>query len=620
MQIQQDSREWTSPGDQSVSAIIGATAGEHYSEDFYGSASAGNFLQMVKNLVKHKLPREGQLTPTTSGRPLDHPLLAASPQENKEAPLDYILPSRRQADHLMTTYWKDVHLLYPFLDEIDTRADYDKIWSSASLVSNEKSFLCLLNVIFAISSQLTGPIVPGERDKAAASFYHRCYALLNVLDAPSVRSVQTYLLLGFYFQSTNEPHACWVFVGMSIRTAQSLGLHLPQTTERISDIRSRETLRRVWYGCVLMDRVLSMTYGRPCMIGPQTAIAVPLPHVADERPLVHGQTRQTDDQIGQPSGGFYVTALKLYEILHDVLFNFYRTDVQTQSIDEVYDKCFGSSTASVFEIDRRLTRWEESLPDHLDCNRQSQQDLVEPLRVREAVILRQKQLHIRLLLLRPVLSHFVHADLQSSKRREPDGSNSLTRRTFLQCAIVCVKAAQEAINVICNNKSQQVGEIGHVDFWWYNVLFLYTSATVLIAARLSRDIQAEVSEDSLLDSWRTAIGVLEEYGTFNTSIRLLIGTLNLLFDAVPRQYSRLKTRPQTADANIASLSNENAAENQPPLGHLTNSNESAPSLDLLSTGGIIWDSAQAPQDFFDGFDFNFDPNDLSWLTSVPVNS
>ena len=381
----------TSPGDRSVSAIIGATTDEHCCEGFYGSASAGTFLQRVKKLVEHKLSEDGRPSSLGSGLPRDTESLPVPPRDPQEQYLDYILPSRRSADSLMTTYWRNVHILYPYLDEIRTRTDYEKIWSTAGSVSDEKSFLCLLNVIFAISSQLVGSTGPGERDKVAATFYQRAKTLLNVLDTPCLRSVQTYLLLGLYFQSTNDPHACWIFVGLGIRTAQSLGLHLPETSERVSEGRAREMLRKVWYGCVLMDRVLSMTYGRPCMIGPMTAIAVPLPLAADEEPYLSRYTQRYPEQTSHASvDEFYISALKLYEILHDVLFNLYRTDDRTQPIDDVYDRCFGSSSASIFEIDRRLSRWEESIPDRLKARSQAREDAGESAFHRQAVVLRQQ--------------------------------------------------------------------------------------------------------------------------------------------------------------------------------------------------------------------------------------
>ena len=230
-----------------------------------------------------------------------------------------------------------------------------------------------------------------------------------------------------------------------------------------------------------------------------------------------------------------------------------------------------------------------------------------------------RQLHVRLLLLRPVLSQLINTDCQSTEEHALEGSNSLTHRTFLQCAIVCVKAAQEAIDLICKEKSKHVGEVGNLDAWWYNVLFLYTSATVLIAARLSRAILAEVTEDSILAAWRNAVEVLEEYGTFNTSIRLLIATLNLLFDAVPWQYSRLRKQPAHVEADSAPiLWHQLAVGIQSPARSQMHPATSVPSPGFQAARDFAWDQNLTPTGF--DCDIGFDPNDLSWLTAVPLHS
>ena len=297
----------------------------------------------------------------------------------------------------MAAYWEYVHVLYPYLDRAQMQEGYDNIWRGDGSVSDERSFLCLLNIIFALSSQIVGLTALEERERSATVFYLRARELLDVVETGSVHSVQSFLLLGQYFQSTNEPHSCWVFVGLGIRAAQSLGLHLPETSERVSDVRTRETLRKVWHGCILMDRVLSMTYGRPCMTGPRTAIAVPLPLAIDEERLLPDPVLQHTVQAQRPSViDFYISSLRLYEILHDVLFNFYAIDIQqSRPVDGLYDKYFGRSSSteghpSVFELERRLSRWENSIPDHLKIGNYPRGDGAEVVLYRQAVILHQR--------------------------------------------------------------------------------------------------------------------------------------------------------------------------------------------------------------------------------------
>ncbi|EXJ66448.1 uncharacterized protein A1O5_10600 [Cladophialophora psammophila CBS 110553] len=537
---------------------------------------------------------------------------------------DYVLPPRRRADTLISVYWKYVHVLYPYLDKIQVQEDYEKLWKGDDgTIEDERSYMCLLNTIFALSSQLDESTPVEERERFAHTYYTRARNLLDIVEGGSVRSVQSFLLLGQYFQSTNEPHPCWMFVGLGIRTAQSLGLHLPETSERAADIRTRELLRRVWHGCILMDRVVCMTYGRPCMIGPKAAVTVPLPLPIEEEELMRGPAQERPAQLQRSCvAEFYVHSLKLYAILHDVLFNFYSVNFQqTRPLDA--DKYFGSLSegqSSVFEIEHRLFKWENSISDHLKVASKPQADELGSQLYRQAVILHQRQLHVRLLLLRPVLSSFITTEFYNGDRSVPLASE-LSHRTFLQCAIVCVSVALKAIDTIYQGRGHNAGDIGSLAAWWYNVLYLYTSATVLIAARLSSAIMVDVSEELILDGWRKAMEVLDWYNPFGASIKRLTTTLRLLFDAVPQQYSRFKgnSRGFQPDTLSATRNLDQGSPSMPPLRPPEPTNIVA--MPVAETANTLPqdDTNTFSSECFLDFDTVFDPNDLSWLMTIPLD-
>ena len=191
---------------------------------------------------------------------------------------------------------------------------------------------------------------------------------------------------------------------------------------------------------------------------------------------------------------------------------------------------------------------------------------------------------------------------------------------FLQCAIVCVKVALEAIDTIQREKGRSAGEMNFCAAWWYNVLYLYTSATVLIAARMAPAVLADVGEDLVLEGWRAAMEILEEYSVIGASIRRLTTTLRLLLEAVPQQYSRLKDARQT-QANSPSLPQNQPQTTMPlnswrplaPAGFL-------PNLPDEINGGLVGDNSGFVGDPLLDFDTVFDPNDLSWLMTIPLDA
>ena len=247
-----------SPSNHSVHAIIGATVNGDSAEGFFGSSSAGTFMQNVQKIVQQRVGR--LKSPNQSIPPRDQvfqTLPSSGHGSVKHTSTNYVLPARRRADSLLSIYWQYVHVLYPYIDRNQMEDEYEKLWKSDSSIADEQSFVCLLNVVFALTSQLDISTPAEERGKCAYEFYRRARALMDIVDTGSVRSVQSFLLLGQYFQSTSEPHPCWVFTGLAIRTAQSLGLNLDETSERATEFRAQQLLRRVWYGCVFMDRVVS---------------------------------------------------------------------------------------------------------------------------------------------------------------------------------------------------------------------------------------------------------------------------------------------------------------------------------------------------------------------------
>lgn len=224
---------------------------------------------------------------------------------------------------------------------------------------------------------------------------------------------------------------------------------------------------------------------------------------------------------------------------------------------------------------------------------------------------------MRLLLLRPLLSNFITYEFSNEDRPVPL-EDLLSHRVYLQCAVVCVKLALEMIDRVYREKSSKIGEVGSCAPWWYNVLYLYISATVLIAARLSGAIVADVSEDAILNGWHRAMEILREYSAYGQSIERLGTTLRLMFEAVPQQYSRFRASSRQAQTEVSSTSqDQNQATSSLGLWNPMDLEHSFPTtLDDLTGHG---EEGALSNDWLLEFESTFDPNDLSWLTSIPLD-
>ena len=378
-----------------VYTVIGPTMREENREGFFGSSSAGTFMQNVSQMVEQRLhgttsSRMAFLSPP--GGPPDEQRTPPNRLRSKSAPCgqeEVSLPLRRTADELMQVYWSYFHPTFPVLDEVQMQETYENTWTGKDEASDQRSFLCLLNTVLAISSQLDPATKPQDRARLADRYYGRAQALIDIFQRGSLQTVQALLLLSMYCQSSSNVHQCWIFMGLAIRVAQGLGLHSAQTSERTTDTRTRELYRRVWHGCLLLDQIVSSTCGRPCAVGPRNAGVVPLPS------SIPGSTEEVVIQ-------HFNQSIKLCRILHETIYSLCSPSVsRVQSLDELYDQYFrhdpqDSRKPSVFDVERDLKVWHESIPEYLDLEKMGSVSHNETtseqvfLRRRLAVMLQQK--------------------------------------------------------------------------------------------------------------------------------------------------------------------------------------------------------------------------------------
>jgi hypothetical protein len=220
---------------------------------FFGSSSAASFIQQIKTAVDAKVT-------SPEARPssmiLGKVQLSSLEPRQKSSTADYVLPPRKTADGLLEVYWRLVHPLYPFLDRYEIMSQYQTLWTGEPTGCDENALMTTLNVIFALGCQLSDNIEPSQREASSAVFFARAKELLDfdLWEVGSVQTIQCLLIMGQYLQSTNSAHQCWIVIGLAVRTAQSLGFHLPQTDAQFKNGREMELARRLWHGCVMMDR------------------------------------------------------------------------------------------------------------------------------------------------------------------------------------------------------------------------------------------------------------------------------------------------------------------------------------------------------------------------------
>lgn len=505
----------------------------------YSQSDATSFMNLIRSLIDQDKPTPHPHTFQVSASPLSRKVRGRNSSGRRQLP-DYVLPARSQADHLMLVYRRLAATLYPFVDLEGVQLLYQRLWTGEDLGDDGLTFLCLLNVIFSLACNLDSSIAPTERVQKANIFYTRAQELLqfDIVQQRSLLTVQCFLLLGQYLQSTNNPQQCWIYVGFAIRIAQSLRLDVPSTSAKEPFMR-RELLRRLWHGCVLLDQALSMTFGRSTMITPQASSAVPLPVAHPETTICQCHTRCLSDS-SMTDFHFFIETLQLYRLMNETLITLYgseNVEGDSENLNVIFFGSLGAkAVGNLLELDHKLSCWYQELPIHL---RHSPDSVEAAVHGRHRNVLYIRHTHVKILLFRPILARYCSS---GALRNVSSMStfDTLASKIALQFSVACIRAAFKTIN--CFDMALSGKDIGEVDdllpAWWYSIFYVYTAATVLVAARLSPSVLADVTEPAVSEAWDTAIKILNRYQAHTNLARRCVTALSLLLNQVMQQEQR----------------------------------------------------------------------------------
>ena len=151
--------------------------------------------------------------------------------------------------------------IYSFLSqrEADSRTDPQE---RASLHGKGFAWIGILYAMLAAATQFNDSSVE-ERSLASRVFVclsFQCLRLTNFFQRPSMQSIQTMLLIGNVLQNDMNPGVAWTLLGMTIRSAQSIGLHNVFANSQTVETRIK---RRLWCAVVWQDTILSISHDRP---------------------------------------------------------------------------------------------------------------------------------------------------------------------------------------------------------------------------------------------------------------------------------------------------------------------------------------------------------------------
>lgn len=212
-------------------------------------------------------------------------------------------------------------------------------------------------------------------DDPMATAISRVYAsqaqtlLFNSLDSPNLCMLQALLLLGYREIGQDNPSKGWLFCGMAFRLAHEMGLHLdPNNWGSQSEASvDREILRRVYWATFIVDKQLSLYFGRPPALYPQESDVrntIRIPYPPDWQSLLDLYISEDTSAKAYEDGialvGSFIYQAELAKITHTI-------------ITDIFENRRSSSDNTIAATKARqahasLIKWLSGLPGKLHWN------------------------------------------------------------------------------------------------------------------------------------------------------------------------------------------------------------------------------------------------------------
>ncbi|PKS11985.1 hypothetical protein jhhlp_001281 [Lomentospora prolificans] len=509
------------------------------STSFKGPGSSDNFLRSVRKL---------------SGLPGDDGSLDTNPNFYEPG----ALPSRRVisrlhvrlppfdiARRLFAAQYTYIGTIFAFAPPEDTlqllllayRGPPDPSDKDACLSYAKVLVLLAFGQLYSVNQWVSFRGPPGfDYFSSALSLLPEAY------EEGSIACVETLALVGYFMQNLNRRDAAFLYIGMAMRMAISLGLHHeispsampadPSDPSHTTEEALREHRRRVWWSIYSLDRILSVKSGNPITIQDEDiGVNLPsrLPHESEYCPAV--------------VLGHYT---QLSRILGKIHMTIYRRSAA------LFPKSGKSLMASVQEIVLALSNWNRQLPDELRF---------DPARLsvsRESVSTFSHYYQCINMTVRPLLFYVVQKRLQNIQssgdplEKERDWREGLSSST-VKMIDLCINGAKDVVNMMTwAAQKDLVATYGYMDGD-----HVFSAAIALVMACVA--FPTNSSNTIAMNAGLALLRVMSERG--NTHIAARYELLdNIRRAALPNQYQHHHQHADPASDELSPLAPMSTAE------------------------------------------------------------
>ncbi|KAH8707635.1 fungal-specific transcription factor domain-containing protein [Phaeosphaeriaceae sp. PMI808] len=310
------------------------------------------------------------------------------------------LPPIETAQRLLSSYMDTVQDSFPILSKKSFENQFHTYYESVRQLRQNivpERWQATLNLVFAIGANYSHLVKAQWRGDSHDYLLYQAQARMlefkehTLISPPDLSLIKITGLLAFYYQSIGHVNRAWIVIGISIRFAQALGLHVRNEDPNASTVK-KESLVRTWWGLHTLERLLSTITGRPSVFL-DNYCSVPLPLSLSEdqfseatvaaryKDRLHLNSSNLDPSSGMStstpsssspsitdsstrtllpanSGSFLEARIKIGIIAQKLLFELYSPGTNTNSWESVQQK--------MPSLAEELDQWALSLPNGAD--------------------------------------------------------------------------------------------------------------------------------------------------------------------------------------------------------------------------------------------------------------
>ncbi|KEF54632.1 uncharacterized protein A1O9_09074 [Exophiala aquamarina CBS 119918] len=313
----------------------------------FGPSSNHEYFRTLSGIFAH-LARDGLSTQPNTLNTWSVPRnLTASVADRRfhcSGALDYMaLPDDHTAMALFNQFFTTIALTMPYFSKPTLIHEYTRL-KGGRCQDFDRVHRALFNMIWAHGSSSV------DSDDSEV-YYRRAIGLLDSLTIrrTSQEMVQVCLLVTAFQQNNRRSVTSWTFHALSVKAAFQLGLQSQSSYQSLNS-ESQQLRKRLWFGVLNQDRLLSAALGRPCLIPKQHARIEP----DDPKPTTIYLDAVSPDRI--ESWTYFRQVISISSIISDVIEVLYDHNIEAtySNIDNIVIRRL--------ELHLDLERWRVVLP------------------------------------------------------------------------------------------------------------------------------------------------------------------------------------------------------------------------------------------------------------------